>query len=217
MDLLMMVLRTILLYIIIVIIFRVMGKREIGELSILDLVVFIMIAEMAVMAIEDTNDPFMHTVVPMVTLTVIQIGLAFWSLKSNRIRNLIDGQPSVIIENGKINEKEMRKQRYNFNDLLVQLREKDVKNMADVEFAILESSGKLSVFQKSNNDSETQKESLNLPFIIDGVIQEEHLKQENRTKRWLSSELRKLGYDDIGQISYCSYNNGTLYVDLYDK
>ncbi|MBM7701397.1 DUF421 domain-containing protein [Metabacillus iocasae] len=219
MDLLIMVLRTVFLYIVIVLIFRVMGKREIGELSVLDLVVFIMIAEMAVMAIEDTNDPLIHTVIPMVTLLIIQVSLAFWSLKSNRVRNLIDGEPSIIIENGKIKEKEMRKQRYNINDLLVQLREKNVKNIADVEFAILETSGKLSVFEKSeySTQSQNEKESLNLPFVIDGIVQEEHLKKENKTKSWLSHELRKLGYKEIGQISYCSYSDGQLYVDLYDK
>ncbi|TYR82296.1 DUF421 domain-containing protein [Priestia megaterium] len=217
MELLMMVLRTIFLYSIVLIIFRVMGKREIGELSILDLVVFIMIAELAVMAIEDTNDPLLHTVVPMVTLLIIQIGLAMWSLKNNRVRNLIDGNPSVIIENGQIREMEMKKQRYNFNDLLIQLREKNVKNIADVEFAILEPSGKLSVFEKKNNGTQTGKESLNLPYIVDGIIQEEHLALDNRTNLWLRQEMKKLGYEDVKKISYCSYDNGTFFIDLVDK
>jgi uncharacterized membrane protein YcaP (DUF421 family) len=218
MELLIIAARTIFLYFVILFIFRLMGKREIGELSILDLVVFIMIAEMAVVAIEKPEDALLHTIVPMGILLIIQIGLAYWSLKNEKVREILDGKPSVIIEHGKINEREMKKQRYNFNDLLLQLREKDVKNIADVEFAILESSGKLSVFEKEESDSRKEKkESLNLPFIVDGVIQEEHLARENKTNLWLRQELRKLGYKEIKDISYCSYNNGVFYIDLKDQ
>src|SRR6478736_3786854 len=213
-ELLIMVARTVLLYVVVLIIFRVMGKREIGELSILDLVVFIMIAEMAVMAIENPKDPLLYSILPMLTLLIIQIGLAIWSLKSNRMRNFIDGKPSIIIENGKINEHEMKRQRYNFNDLLVQLRDKNIKNVADVEFAILESSGRLSVFEKDQQSGE--KGNLNLPFIIDGIIQEEHLLHEHQTTEWLKTELAKLGYSNLDKISYCSYDNGKFYIDLVD-
>jgi len=213
-ELLIMVARTVLLYVVVLIIFRVMGKREIGELSILDLVVFIMIAEMAVMAIENPKDPLLYSILPMVTLLIIQIGLVIWSLKSNRMRNFIDGKPSIIIENGKINEHEMKRQRYNFNDLLVQLRDKNIKNVADVEFAILESSGRLSVFEKDQQSGE--KGNLNLPFIIDGIIQEEHLLHEHKTTEWLRTELEKRGYSNLDKISYCSYDNGKFFIDLVD-
>jgi len=213
-ELLIMVARTVLLYVVVLIIFRVMGKREIGELSILDLVVFIMIAEMAVMAIENPKDPLLYSILPMLTLLIIQIGLAIWSLKSNRMRNFIDGKPSIIIENGKINEHEMKRQRYNFNDLLVQLRDKNIKNVADVEFAILESSGRLSVFEKDQQSGETG--NLNLPFIIDGIIQEEHLLHEHKTTEWLRTELAKLGYSNLDKISYCSYDKGKFFIDLVD-
>jgi uncharacterized membrane protein YcaP (DUF421 family) len=213
-ELLIMVARTVLLYVVVLIIFRVMGKREIGELSILDLVVFIMIAEMAVMAIENPKDPLLYSILPMLTLLIIQIGLAIWSLKSNRMRNFIDGKPSIIIENGKINEHEMKRQRYNFNDLLVQLRDKNIKNVADVEFAILESSGRLSVFEKDQQPG--KKGNLNLPFIIDGIIQEEHLLHEHKTTEWLKTELEKLGYSNLDKVSYCSYDNGKFFIDLVD-
>ncbi|MFC3883057.1 DUF421 domain-containing protein [Bacillus songklensis] len=218
MELLIIAARTIFLYFLIMFIFRLMGKREIGELSILDLVVFIMIAEMAVIAIENPEDALSHTIVPMAVLMLVQIGLAYWSLKNQKVREILDGKPSVIIEHGKINEQEMKKQRYNFNDLLLQLREKNVKNITDVEFAILEPSGKLSVFEKEeNNSGEKKKENLNLPFIMDGTIQEEHLLRANKTNLWLRQELRKLGYKEIKDISYCSYNNGVFYIDLKDQ
>jgi uncharacterized membrane protein YcaP (DUF421 family) len=215
--------RTIFLYIIILIIFRVMGKREIGELSVLDLVVFIMIAEMAVVAIENPKDPLSHSMLPMFLLMGIQILLAYVSLKSQRIRDVIDGKPSVIINNGKIDENMMKKQRYNFDDLLVQLRDKNVKNVADVEFAILEPSGKLSVFEKkkeegtSVEDQQEEEGTLNLPLIMDGTIQEDHLKQINKTNLWLRQQLRSLGYKDFKNISFCSYDKGVFFIDLKDE
>jgi uncharacterized membrane protein YcaP (DUF421 family) len=206
-----MIARTLFLYFLILLIFRIMGKREIGELSILDLVVFIMIGEMAVIAIEKTEDPLLHTVVPMLVLMIIQILFALLSLKSETFRELVDGKPTIIINKGKIDEEAMRKQRYNFDDLLVQLREKNVKNVADVEFAILEPSGKLSVFEKEKGKK--KQPSLALPLIKDGVIQEEHLALINQTNLWLRQQLRARGYKDIKNISYCTYENGVFYID----
>ncbi|MED4016391.1 DUF421 domain-containing protein [Sutcliffiella cohnii] len=209
--------RTIFLYVVILAIFRLMGKREIGELSILDLVVFIMIAEMAVVAIENPSDEMGHTLIPMLTLMAIQILLAYISLKSQRFRSFIDGEPTVIINKGKINEKAMRKQRYNFDDLLVQLREQQVKNVADVEFAILEPSGKLSVFEKDKKKSKKKEATLNLPLIVDGIIQTDHLELVDKTEVWLRQNLRKRGYQDFKKISFCSYDNGEFFIDLIDE
>jgi uncharacterized membrane protein YcaP (DUF421 family) len=208
--------RTIMLYILILVIFRVMGKREIGELSILDLVVFIMIAEMAVVGIEDTKDPIMHTVFPMLLLMFIQILFAVISLKSKRFRDFVDGEPTMIIKQGKIDEKAMRKQRYNFDDLLMQLREKDIRRISDVEFAILEASGKLSVFEKEKK-SDLIEGDITIPLIIDGVINEDHLTRMGKTNLWLRQELRKLGYQDIKKISFCNFENGKFFIDIMDE
>jgi uncharacterized membrane protein YcaP (DUF421 family) len=210
--------RTLFLYLLIIVIFRLMGKREIGELSILDLVVFIMIGEMAVIAIENTKDPLIHSVIPMVLLMIIQITLALISLKSKKFRDLVDGQPSIIINRGKIDENAMRKQRYNFDDLMTQLREKDIRSIADVEFAILESSGSLSVIEKLKNSNEQQKQGdITVPLILDGAIEEENLKRINKTNLWLRQELKKKGYRDVKKISFCSYENGEFYIDLQDE
>ncbi|MEH7384117.1 DUF421 domain-containing protein [Bacillus sp. JJ1521] len=210
--------RTVLLYVIILLIFRLMGKREIGELSLLDLIVSMMIAEMAVIAIESTKDPLMHSVIPMLLLMVIQYSLALLSLKNKKIREIIDGKPTVIINRGKIDEHAMRQQRYNLDDLMMQLREKNVKNLADVEFAVLESSGELSVLTKGQNQSsEITDYTIDLPLILDGQIQVEHLNQINKSKDWLMSEMKKLGHSDLTKISYCSYHHGKLHVDIKDE
>jgi uncharacterized membrane protein YcaP (DUF421 family) len=197
-----------------------MGKREIGELSILDLVVFIMIGEMAVVAIENTKDPLFHTVVPMVLLMCIQITLAIISLKNKKFRDLVDGQPSIIINRGKIDEDAMKKLRYNFDDLMTQLREKDIRSIGDVEFAILETSGKLSVLEKVDDPNQPKTPANNgditIPLIMDGTIEEENLKRINKTNLWLRQELKKKGYRDIKKISFCSYENGKFFIDTHD-
>lgn len=203
--------RTILLYGAILVIFRVMGKRELGEINILDLVVYIMIAEIAVMAIEDPKENLIHNILPMVVLTVIQVGLSYVSLKSKKMRDLLDGKPSIIINNGKIDEHEMRKQRYNFDDLLLQLRDKNIRDIADVEFAILETSGKLSVFEKEDHQG-----GISIPLVLDGQIQLSNLVRINKTEEWLLTELKKVNFTQVEKISFCSYSGGKLFVDLID-
>ncbi len=195
---------------------RMMGKREIGQLSIVDFVVSIMIAELAVMSIENVTVPMVKQILPMLILMLIQITLAYVSLKSDNLRKLIDGKPSVLISRGKIDESEMRKQRYNFDDLMIQLRQNNVETPADVEFAILEPSGDLSVIKKK----EGQKEEvfLPLPLVLDGKVQNSHLEKMGKTPLWLRQELRKLGYRDIKKISYCVLkDNHTFYIDEKDE
>ncbi|GIN71051.1 UPF0702 transmembrane protein YrbG [Bacillus sp. J14TS2] len=205
--------RVLILYAVIFIIFRLMGKREIGELSVLDLVVFIMMGEMAVIAIEQHEDPLAHTIIPMVTLMLIQLGLAVISLKSRKFRRLMDGKPTLIINKGKVDEKEMKKIRYNFDDLLMQLRQKDITNIGDVEFAILETSGELSVIKK---DKKTKTGSYTIPLILNGKIQTEHLDEVNKDESWLRKELERRGHQDIEQISFCSFQDGKFFIDYDD-
>ncbi|WP_175990902.1 DUF421 domain-containing protein [Bacillus sp. Marseille-Q1617] len=207
------IIRTLFLYLLITFIFRIMGKREIGELSILDLVVFIMIAEMAVLAIEEPSDPIIHTILPIGVMVIVQFISAWLSLRSKSFREFVDGKPTVLIHNGKIDEKEMKKQRYNYDDLLLQLREKDIFNLADVEFAVLEPSGSLSVLK---NEKKTPG-SLTLPLILDGQVQSNHLEMMGKTSFWLRKELRQRGYKEISDISFCSFHNGQFYIDLIDK
>ncbi|MFB4163779.1 DUF421 domain-containing protein [Alteribacillus sp. JSM 102045] len=211
------VLRTLLVYMILLIILRVMGKREIGELSVIDFVVAIMIAELAVVSIENVKIPIFEAFTPIIVLSIIQIVLAYLSLKSPKLRHLIDGKPTVLIKDGKIDEKEMKKQRYNFDDLLMQIRENNVKDVSDVEFAILEPSGELSVFEKQKEEDE-QERSYPIPLVIDGEMQMEQLERAKKDELWLRRELRKAGIDSLKSVSYCVLQeNGILYIDLKDE
>lgn len=211
----MIIIRTVISYILIIVIFRLMGKREIGELSILDLVVFIMLGDIAVAAIEKYDKPFFDIILPMVILLLLQIVLSFVSLKSSKFRKILDGSPSIIISNGKIDEKIMRKQRYNFDDLLTQLREQGIIDVNEVQFAILETSGKLSVMKVEEHKKVTDYETA-YPLIIDGLVQQKSLQQMGQNEFWLREQLKKYGFDDPKQISLCTYSNGEFYIDKND-
>ncbi|SOC02458.1 uncharacterized membrane protein YcaP [Ureibacillus xyleni] len=200
-------LRTIFLYIFILIVFRLMGKREVGELSIMDLVVFVLIAECVAFAIEDVDKPVFQNVFPIVILLAIQYLNSLITLKSKKVRDLIDGDPSVIVHNGVINQEEMRKQRYNLDDLFQQMREERIPSVQQIAYAFLEPSGKLSIFLKSDDP-------LIFPLIVDGYIVENHLNYIQQDKDWLLQQLAEKGYNDIEQIFYCCYENNELHVQL---
>lgn len=211
MDIGSMTIRTIVIYLVIAFFFRVMGKREIGELSLLDLVVFILLTEIAAIGIDRHHEPIFKVIYPMLLIVIIQILFSIISLKSNKFRKLLDGSPVLIISNGKVLEKEMKKQRYTFDDLLLQLREKDVGDIRDVEYAILEPTGKLSIFKKYSKES--SHSVLTFPLILDGIVQEDNLSHYKKDKIWLLQQLKNHGYTHFEQISYCSVRDGEVFFD----
>ena len=205
------IVRTFLIYVFIVLFFRLMGKREIGELSLLDIVISIMMAEMAVIVVADPSKPMYASLIPMFVLVVIQRVTAYTSLKNKKFRDWFEGKPSIMILNGKIDKKEMQSHRYNFDDLFLQLHEKGVKCVQDVEYAILEPSGKLSVFAKEKPKSTGFVHLL----IADGEVIEDALKMINKSKQWLKNELSRQGYDQIEKIFYCTFDDAEKwYIDL---
>ncbi|WP_082967394.1 DUF421 domain-containing protein [Paenibacillus oryzae] len=166
-----------------------MGKREIGKLSVLDLVISVMVAEIAVLVIEDTDRSMWDGIVPMLVLLAIQVGTALLSLNNRKIRLLFDGTPSVIVDKGKINRDVMRKQRYNLDDLLLQLRENKITSIADVEFAILETSGKLSVIPKvQDEDSDSGESGENNSLGLSG--NNERVKEESASSKLIPPGFR---------------------------
>lgn len=199
--------RTLFFYGLITVIYRFMGKREIGQLGIVDLIVSILIAELAAVSIEQREESIFLSIIPICVLVFIQIGMSFISLKSSKIRNLFDGYPSIIINRGKINFKEMVKQRYNMEDLLTQLREKNVRTIEEVDYAILETSGNLSVFRK---DSKLCGE-YPLPIILDGKIDYDTLKQINKSENWVKTTLLSDG-TEISNVFYGFYRNKKLFL-----
>ena len=141
--------RTVFFYILTLIAIRIMGKRQVGQLQPFELVVTIIIAELAVLPMENHQMPLIYGVVPIVSIVLLEMGLAYVTLKNESIQSLVCGTPSVVIENGKFVEKELRKLKFSMNDLMEQLRIENIRNISDVEFAILETTGNLSVIPKS--------------------------------------------------------------------
>ncbi|WP_438311139.1 DUF421 domain-containing protein [Sporosarcina sp. FA9] len=209
-DLLIISYRTVLLYILILFVLRVMGKREVGELSVIDVVVFVIMAEVAAFALDSPDKKLIMSIVPIIILLFIQLLSSYFSLKSKKFRDLVDGDPSVIIRDGIIQESEMRKQRYNLDDLFQQLREQQIGSVKEVSFAFLEPSGNLSVFKYEGTQPV-------LALITDGVIQSRHVKIIGKTDQWLVDELKSNGVNDSAHVFYCSFEKAELVIQLKEK
>lgn len=207
MDFLIVLERTVLFYIIITLVYRFMGKREVGQLGIVDLIVSILIAELAAMSIDNRNENIFLFIIPIVVLVVIQVVMSYVSLKNKKVRDAFDGTPSVMINRGIVNFKEMVRQRYNIDDLLTQLRQQQIRSIEEVDYAILESSGKLSVFLKNNN----QFGDYPLPIILDGIIQNETLIQIKKSEKWINQVLKDEDVK-IENIFYAFYKEKGLYI-----
>ena len=206
MELVYVLLKTFFFYWLIVVVYRFLGKREVGELSIVDLIVSILIAELAAMSIEQAKSSIFLSFLSILLLVFLQILVSKLSLKYDKLRGLLDGSPSIIINRGKVNYKELVKQRYNLDDLLTQLRARNVKSIEQVDYAILETSGKLSVFPKQNGKGGAYP----LPLILDGKIQEDTLKELKKTKTWLL-ELLKQEKVELDDVFYGFYRNHQLF------
>ena len=198
-----MFLKTLFLYFFIIIVYRIMGKKEVGKLGIVDLIVSILIAELAAMSIESPKSSILVSVIPILTLVFIQVVLSYISLKNSKIRKLIDGDPTVIIKNGKLQFHRMSQLRYSLDDLMSQLREQQIKSIEEVDYAVLENNGKLSVFQ--------QCKDYPLPLIVDGVVDERVLKELNKDNRWLQHLLQKK-HVDLNDVFYAFYTKNKTYI-----
>jgi len=191
--------RTLILYVVIVVVLRFMGKRQIGQLQPSELVVALVIADLAAVPMANVGIPLINGIIPIVTLFIMEELLSFISMKSERARGLICGKPSIIILRGIIIEAELRRVRYNINDLLEQLRLKDFSNLEDIDYAILETSGQLSVFPKPENKPVTIKDMnikptnqhLPVTVIIDGRTISDNLHKIGLSDNWLLYELKK--------------------------
>lgn len=204
--------RTLILYLLVVLVMRIMGKPQIGQLQPFELVVAIIISELAAVAMADTEVPLLTGIIPIITLVLAQVTLAYWALKSEKARAWICGQPSILIEKGKINEKELRRLRMNINDLLEQLRVKNFPNIFEVDYAIMETNGDLSVIPKGPFRAVvTQDLNINAPnpglpitLVIDGTIIRHNLKIASLTEEVLLNTLQKQGIQDLKTLFFAS-------------
>lgn len=195
--------KTLFLYFFIILVYRIMGKKEVGKLGIVDLIVSILIAELAALSIEEYDGSILVSVIPILCLVVVQIIFGYFGLKSSKLRNILDGKPAVIIKNGKLNFKEMVKLRYSLDDLVSQLREQGIMNIEDVNYAVLENNGKLSVFKEEKNYP--------LPLILDGQIDYSVLKEIKKNEKWLNLILEKNNID-LNNVFYAFYTKEKTFI-----
>lgn len=192
------VIRVLILYMLVLITMRLMGKREIGQLQPFELVVAIMIADLASIPIGDTGIPITNGIIPILVLLLIQLIISLINLKSIWGRKIICGIPSILIYRGRIDEKLMKKEKFTINELQERLREKDIFNIGDVEYAILETSGQITVIQKPEKRNVIPEDFGILPeyegipydLVIDGKVMYENLKAIGKDYNWLARQTK---------------------------
>ena len=195
--------RAVILYIIVLVVMRFMGKREIGQLQPFEFVIAIMIADLAIVPMSEIGIPIINGIIPILGLLVMHLLISYINLKSIKMRALICGKPSILIYRGHINEDIMIKERFTINELQEKIRSMGVDSIADVEFAILETSGQISVIQKPEKRNTKPEdfgimpeyEGIAYDLVIDGVVMNENLQLLNKDYEWLKREVEKFGYE----------------------
>lgn len=200
--------RTLILYILVLVIMRLMGKRQVGQLEPFDFVITIMISDLASIPMSDTKTPLLNGIIPIVTLLALEITLSLIQLKCRMARTILTGRPSVLVSNGKIDIPRLKEQKYSVDDLFEEMRIKGYYDLQDIQYAILETSGKLSIFPKSEHTPPTKKdlnikpskETLPVTLIYEGVINYSHLKRINKDEKWLYSTLKSKHISNIKDV-----------------
>lgn len=217
--------RALILFSLVFIATRIMGKREIGQLQPFEFVIAIMMADLASVPISDTGIPLLHGVVPILVLTGMHILFSLISLKSKTLRDFISGRPVVIIRRGQILEREMRRLRYNLSDLMEELRSNGILSVSDVEYAVLETSGRLSVMTKSQKRP-LQGADLGMfipadpmayTLIVDGVLNKQNLYESGHSESWLLDKIKSYGFSTWSEVFLASVDdNQEFFIQGYE-
>ena len=224
---LILVIRTLILYGTVITSLRVMGKRQLGELQPSELVVAIMISDLASVPMQAIDIPILSGIIPVLTLIIAEVFMSFLSLKSKRIRKFLTGEPSIIIYNGEIREKELARLRFNINDLLGELRLNGCHDISDVAVAVIETSGKLSVIPKDTARGVTvedmkiknpRRDGLPCMLVSDGTVNGGELERSGKSTEWLMGELKKQGIESVKEVFIASLDaEGELYIQKKEK
>lgn len=191
--------RSIIIYVIVLIVMRIMGKREIGQMQPFELAISIMIADLASIPMADIGIPIFNGIIPILGLLVMHLIISVLNIKSSKMREIICGKPTILIYQGKIDELKMKKERFTLNELEEKLRSNNVMDIGDVEFAILETSGDISVIQKPNKRTTTPEDFNIMPdyegiaynLVVDGRVMTENLKKIGKNYDWLRRQTQK--------------------------
>ncbi|MFC4353758.1 YetF domain-containing protein [Chryseomicrobium palamuruense] len=218
-----MILRTIVTFTVLLLLTRFLGKEQLSQLTMFNYITGITIGSIAADIAGQEETPFIDGMISLIMWTLLTLLVSWISLKSMRAKTLIDDEPSVVIRKGKILQRELKSSRLPVEDLKMLLRLQGIFSITEVEHAILETNGELSVYKKAANQPATKKDMqvsakpphyIPTQIITDGVIIERNLKELGLTSEWLQTELKKAGYRDASQIFYAELQeNGKLYID----
>lgn len=208
--------RTLVVFICLLVSMRLLGKRQLGELEISELIVAVLISDIASLPLQDAGLPFLNSLFPIMALLSCELLISGITLKSAALRGVIFGKPSILIKNGKIDQQAMRKNRYSLDELAESLRSNDVTDITKVRYAILETDGDVNVILNSESQALTE-ESLKssqpdsgMPHIIinDGQLMEENLRLLGRSMNWLKAELKRHNVRSVKQVYILSIDDG---------
>lgn len=193
--------RAIVLYIIVLIVMRLMGKREIGQLQPFELAISIMIADLATLPMTETGVPISNGIIPILGLLVMHLTISMLNLKSTKAREIICGKPAILIFRGKVDEKVLKKERFTINELEERLRTNNIFNIGDVEYAVLETSGQVTVIPKPNKRATTPEdfniepkyEGIPYDLVVDGKVMYKNLEKLGKNYVWLQKQTEKFG------------------------
>ena len=193
--------RSIILYIVVLIVMRFMGKREIGQLQPFELAISIMIADLAATPMAEEGVPITNGIMPILGLLVMHLIISILNIKSTKAREIICGKPSMLIFRGKIDEKVLKKERFTINELEERLRDSNIFNIGDVEYAILETSGQVTVIPKPNKrptipedfNIEPKYEGIPYDLVVDGKVMYTNLEKIGKNYVWLQKQTEKFG------------------------
>lgn len=211
--------RTAILYTIVVIVMRLMGKRQIGELQPYEFVITIMISDLASLPMQDTRFPLLLGIVPIVTLLLLKMLLSQVQLKSQYLRKIIDGEPTILIYKGKLNYKSLKTQQINIDELMEELRLLGYFDLTDIQAAILETNGKISILPSNSQSNNTNKEPVLSKIIIsDGKINKNSLTSMKKDKKWVENVLKNHNISSMKDVIIAMYDtDGKFTYQLYDE
>lgn len=217
--------RSILLYIVVLVVMRLMGKREIGQLQPFELAISIMIADLASTPMADAGIPISNGIIPILALLVMHLIISVLNIKSIRARQILCGRPSILIYRGKIDEKMLRRERFTVNELEERLRGNNIVNIGDVEYAILETSGQITVIQKPNKKNVTvedlgikkEYEGLTYDLVLDGKIMYDNLRILKKDFSWLKKQVNKFGIEPNQALIVTIDGKGEIFCQEKNK
>ena len=217
--------RSIVLYIIVLIVMRLMGKREIGQLQPFELAIAIMIADLASIPMTDIGIPISNGIIPILGLLVMHLVISLLNMKSTKAREIICGKPSILIFRGKIDQQVLKKERFTINELEERLRDNNIFNIGDVEYAVLETSGQVTVIPKPSKrptipedfNIEPQYEGIPYDLVVDGKVMYKNLEKLGKNYIWLQRQTEKFGIKPEEALIVTIDGNNQFYCQPIEK